>query len=63
MDALIVGSGAVGRWVGARFDGPVAFADADRETAERAAAEVSRGSVARRTTWSLLRFQCELHRQ
>lgn len=46
MDALIVGSGAVGRWVGARLDGPVAFADADRETAETAAAEVSGGSVA-----------------
>ncbi|MEF8771533.1 prephenate dehydrogenase/arogenate dehydrogenase family protein [Halodesulfurarchaeum sp.] len=46
MDALIVGSGAVGRWVGARFDGSVSFADADRETAESAAAEVAGGSVA-----------------
>ena len=46
MDALIVGSGAVGRWVGTRLDGPVAFADVDRHTAETAAAEVAGASVA-----------------
>lgn len=38
MDALIVGAGAVGRWFGGLLDGPVAFADADRETAASAAA-------------------------
>ncbi|MFB6109961.1 MAG: prephenate dehydrogenase/arogenate dehydrogenase family protein [Halodesulfurarchaeum sp.] len=45
MDALIVGSGAVGRWFADLFDGPVSFADADRETAASAAASLD-GTVA-----------------
>lgn len=40
MDVLIVGAGAVGRWVGQTLDATVAFADVDRSTAESAAAEV-----------------------
>jgi prephenate dehydrogenase len=45
MDVLIVGAGAVGRWVGSLVDGPVAYADADRSVAESAAADTSDGSV------------------
>ncbi|MFB6124365.1 MAG: prephenate dehydrogenase/arogenate dehydrogenase family protein [Halanaeroarchaeum sp.] len=37
MDALIVGAGDVGRWAARFVDGPVAFADADPDAAERAA--------------------------
>ena len=40
MDVLIVGAGAVGRWVGGLLDWPVAFADVDEERAARAAADV-----------------------
>jgi prephenate dehydrogenase len=39
MDVLIVGAGAVGRWVATVVDGPVAFADADPAVAREAAAE------------------------
>ncbi|MGM0372447.1 MAG: prephenate dehydrogenase/arogenate dehydrogenase family protein [Halobacteriota archaeon] len=46
MDALIVGAGAVGRWFAGLLDGPVAFADADRETAVAAAGAFETGSVA-----------------
>ena len=41
MDVLIVGAGAVGRWVASVMDGPVAFADAKGETARAAAADVA----------------------
>ncbi|UWG48316.1 Prephenate dehydrogenase [Halanaeroarchaeum sp. HSR-CO] len=41
MDVLIVGAGAVGRWVATVLDGPVAFADADEDAAVNAAAERS----------------------
>ncbi len=46
MDALIVGAGAVGRWVGEHLDGPVAFADTDSAAAEAAATAQRDGSVA-----------------
>jgi prephenate dehydrogenase len=46
MDVLIVGAGAVGRWVGDLVDGTVAYADADRSVAESAAAETSEATVA-----------------
>lgn len=39
MDVLIVGAGAVGRWVGETLDATVAYADVDRSTAESAAAQ------------------------
>ncbi|MFB6085187.1 MAG: prephenate dehydrogenase/arogenate dehydrogenase family protein [Halodesulfurarchaeum sp.] len=45
MDVLIVGSGAVGRWFGSLWDGPVAFADADRAVAERAAGNVTNAGI------------------
>lgn len=38
METLIVGAGAVGRWIGRTLDGAVAFADADPDAAEDAAA-------------------------
>lgn len=41
MDVLIVGAGAVGRWVATVVDGPVAFADANEDTAVSAAADSS----------------------
>lgn len=37
MDVLVVGAGAVGRWVAAAADAPVAFADVDQRRAEAAA--------------------------
>ncbi|SEV87711.1 NAD(P)-binding domain-containing protein [Halobacterium jilantaiense] len=37
MDVLVVGAGAVGRWVAAASDAPVAFADVDHDRAEAAA--------------------------
>ncbi len=46
MDLLIVGAGAVGQWVGSLWDGPVAFADADRQVAVQAAAHTQNASVA-----------------
>lgn len=47
MDALVVGSGDVGRWLAGVLDGPVAFADVDRSAAEEAAAALGdRGKVA-----------------
>jgi len=46
MDVLIVGSGAVGRWVGASLDGSIAFADVDEAVAKSAAAEEPDGTVA-----------------
>lgn len=45
MDVLIVGSGAVGRWVGSRLDGSIAFADVDRAAAESAATALPDGTV------------------
>jgi prephenate dehydrogenase len=46
MDALIVGAGAVGRWFGSLWDGPVAFADADEEAASQAAGAIANAEVA-----------------
>ncbi|MDZ7850612.1 MAG: prephenate dehydrogenase/arogenate dehydrogenase family protein [Halodesulfurarchaeum sp.] len=46
MDVLIVGSGDVGRWFGSLWDDPVAFADAERAVAERAAGDVANAAVA-----------------
>lgn len=40
MDVLIVGAGAVGRWMATVVDGSVAFADVDHDTATTAAAEI-----------------------
>lgn len=40
MDVLIVGAGAVGRWMAAVVDGRVAFADADHDAARMAAAAI-----------------------
>lgn len=39
MDVLIVGAGAVGRWVGETLDATVAYADVERSAAESAAAQ------------------------
>jgi prephenate dehydrogenase len=41
MELLVVGAGAMGRWVGQSVSLPVAFADADPEQARRAAAGVA----------------------
>ncbi|MFB6133202.1 MAG: prephenate dehydrogenase/arogenate dehydrogenase family protein [Halanaeroarchaeum sp.] len=41
MEVLIVGAGAVGRWVASVHDGPVAFADADTDAARTAAVDRS----------------------
>ena len=46
MDALIVGAGAVGRWFGSLWDGPVAFADVDRAVASQAAEADQNATVA-----------------
>ncbi|NHN40084.1 prephenate dehydrogenase [Halorubellus sp. JP-L1] len=40
MRVLVVGAGRMGRWLGAAVDATVAFADADPDAAERAAAAV-----------------------
>ncbi|MFB6094798.1 MAG: prephenate dehydrogenase [Halanaeroarchaeum sp.] len=46
MEALIVGAGDVGRWFARLWDGPVAFADADRDVATEAAASTADARVA-----------------
>lgn len=46
MESLIVGAGAVGRWVATILEGSVAFADVDREAAEAAAADLGDRGIA-----------------
>ena len=46
MRVLVVGAGTMGRWLGGVVDATVAFADADRAAAERAAAAVDDAETA-----------------
>lgn len=46
MDVLIVGAGAMGRWLGGTIEGSVTFADTDPESAEAAASDVGERAVA-----------------
>lgn len=46
MDLLVVGAGDVGRWFARAVDADVAFADADPDTAERAASAIDARAVA-----------------
>jgi len=48
MELLVVGAGAMGRWVAAELGGPVAFADVDPTAAREAAAAVGEAGVGAR---------------